>query len=144
LDKHPTRCRDIREELESLEEIAGRRELGNLTIAAEDARGELTWMSLERLGQDLRYGLRSMRRDKLFALLAVASLALGIGANTAIYSFLNSVLLRPLPVPDPESLVVMKWHAKGYALASHGMSWSTGGSSTDAGNTLSSIFPILR
>jgi macrolide transport system ATP-binding/permease protein len=133
--------RDIREELEALQEIAGRGELGNLTLAAEDARRELTWMSLERLGQDLRYALRSMRRDKLFALLAVASLALGIGANTAIYSFLNSVLLRPLPVPDPESLVIMKWHAKGYALASHGMSWSTGGSSRDAGNTLSSIFP---
>ncbi len=82
-----------------------------------------------------------MRRDKLFALLAIASLALGIGANTAIYSFLDSVLLRPLPVPDPDSLVVMKWDAKGYALASHGMSWSTDGSSGDGGNAQSSSFP---
>ena len=110
--------RDMQEELESLEEIAGRRELGNLTLAAEDARGELGWVWVERLGQDLRYGLRSMARDKLFALLAVTSLALGIGANTAIYSFMDSILMRPLPVTDPESLVVMKWHAKGYALAS--------------------------
>jgi macrolide transport system ATP-binding/permease protein len=134
--------RDIQEELASLEAIAGRGQLGNLTLVAEDARGEMTWPSLERLGQDLRYGLRSIKRDKLFALLAVASLALGIGANTAIYSFLDSVLLRPLPVADPESLVVMKWRAKGYALASRGMSWSTGGSTRDPETgTLSSIFP---
>ena len=72
----------------------------------------------------------------------MASLALGIGANTAIYSFIESILMRPLPVADPESLVVMKWHAKGYALASTGMSWSTGGSSRDpTTGTVSSIFP---
>lgn len=134
--------RDVQEELESLEEIAGRRELGNLTLAAEDARSELGWVWVERLAQDLRYGLRSMARDKVFALLAVASLALGIGANTAIYSFMDSILMRPLPVAEPESLVVMKWNAKGYTLASTGMSWSTGGSSSDpTTGTLSSIFP---
>src|SRR5918996_478343 len=105
--------RDIQEELESLKEIAGRRELGNLTLAAEDARSELTWLSVERLGQDVRYGLRSMVRDKVFAVLVVTSLAPGIGANTAIYSFVDSILLRPLPVTDPASLVVMKWHAQG-------------------------------
>jgi predicted permease len=139
--------RDMREELASLEAMAGRGALGNLSLAAEDARAEMTWRSLERLGQDLRYGLRSMKRDRLFALLAVSSLALGIGANTAIYSFMDSVLLRPLPVPDPESLVVMKWHAKGYALASKGMSWSTDGSTFDRETgTLSSIFsyPALK
>jgi macrolide transport system ATP-binding/permease protein len=133
--------RDMREELGSLEEMAGRGGLGNLTRAAEDARGELTWLSLERLGQDVRYGLRAMAGDKMFALLAVASLALGIGANTAIYSFVDSVLVRPLPVTDPESLVVMKWRAKGYTLAST-ISWSTGGSSFDpVTGTLSSSFP---
>ena len=134
--------RDMREELESLQAIAGPGELGNVTLAAEDARGEMTWLWLERLAQDVRYGLRSMRRDRLFALLAVASLALGIGANTAIYSFLDSVLLRPLPVADPESLVVMKWYAKGYTLSSKGISWSTGGSWGDRGTgTISSSFP---
>lgn len=134
--------RDIQEELESLAEIAGRRELGNLTLAAEDARSELTWLSVERLRQDVRYGLRSMRRDKLFAVLVVSSLALGIGANAAIYSFMDSVLLRPLPVSDPESLVLMKWHGRGYALASSGMTWSTGGSSRDPATGISSsIFP---
>jgi predicted permease len=133
--------RDMREELASLEAIAGRGELGNLTLAAEDARAEMTWRSLERLAQDVRYGLRSMARDKLFALLAVASLALGIGANTAIYSFMDSVLLRPLPVHDPASLVIMKWQAKSYTLADT-ISWSTRGSSFDPQTgVLSSSFP---
>jgi macrolide transport system ATP-binding/permease protein len=134
--------RDMKEELDALKELAGPRELGNLTLAAEDARAEMGWRWLEHLGQDLRYGLRAMARDKVFTVFAVASLALGIGANTAIYSFVESLLLRPLPVADPQALVVMKWSAKGYALASTGMSWSTGGSSRDAATgTLSSIFP---
>src|SRR6185295_16149245 len=47
-----------------------------------------------------------------FSALAILSLALGIGANTAIYSFMDSILLRALPVRDPESLVVLNWHAK--------------------------------
>jgi predicted permease len=111
-------------------------------LGMEHKHGRVRGLSLERLGQDLRYGLRSLTRDKLFALLAVASLALGIGANTAIYSFMDSVLLRRLPVQDPESLVIMKWHAKGYTLASKGMSWSTDGSSFNRETgTLSSIFP---
>ncbi len=134
--------RDMQEELDSLREIAGPRVLGNLTLAAEDARSQMGWLWIEQLGQDVRYGLRALVRDKVFAVLAVASLALGIGANTAIYSLMESLLLRPLPVSHPQSLVVMKWRAKGYALASSGMSWSTGGSSADAATgTTSSIFP---
>jgi predicted permease len=134
--------RDIQEELEALRDIAGPAALGNLTLAAEDARAAFTWTPLERLVQDVRYTLRAMRRQKAFTALVVVSLALGIGANTAIFSFMESVLLRPLPVRDPDALVVMKWRAKGYALATSGMSWSTGGSSFDeATGTLSSIFP---
>jgi hypothetical protein len=96
--------RDMKEELDALKQLAGPRELGNLTLAAEEARGEMGWRWLEQLGQDLRYGLRSMARDKVFTVLAVASLAWGIGANTSIYSFIESILLRPLPVSDPQSL----------------------------------------
>ena len=135
--------RDIQEELESLAQFARPGELGNVTLAAEDARGVLSWLWLERLVQDVRYALRSMAHHKAFTLLVVSSLALGIGANTAIYSFMDGILLRPLPVKDPDSLVIMKWRAKGYALATSGMSWSTGGSSFDkpSGITTSSIFP---
>ncbi len=63
------------------------------------------------LGQDVRYGCRTMTANKAFSALAVLSLALGIGANTAIYSLMESILLRSLPVADPESLVVLNWHS---------------------------------
>jgi predicted permease len=134
--------RDIQEELEALRQFAQPGELGNLTRAAEDARSAFGRLWLERLWQDLRYALRSMRHHKAFTAIVVASLALGIGANTAIYSFMEAILFRPLPVQDPESLVVMKWKARSYAMAKSGMSWSTGGTSRDsATGIVSSIFP---
>src|ERR1051325_8638674 len=62
---------------------------------------------------DLRYALRTLRQNRLFAAMAMLSLALGIGANTAIYSFMDAILVRTLPIRDPGSLVVLKWHSKG-------------------------------
>jgi macrolide transport system ATP-binding/permease protein len=91
---------------------AARRELGNVALVRQDTRSAWGWTMVEQFGQDLRYAFRTMNGNRLFALLAVLSLALGIGANTAIYSFLDSILLRSLPVADPESLVVLNWHAK--------------------------------
>jgi predicted permease len=134
---------DMRQELEALRQFAGPGELGNLTLAAEDARGQFTILWFERLWQDVRYALRSMRHNKAFTAVVVGSLALGIGANTAIYSFMEAVILRSLPVQNPEALVVMKWRAKGYALARKGMRWTTGGSWPDksTGSSISSIFP---
>src|SRR5215469_13490636 len=58
---------------------------------------------------DLRYALRTMAANPLFAAMAVLSLALGIGANTAIYSFMDAILVRALPVADPGSLIVLQW-----------------------------------
>ena len=89
-----------------------RRDLGNLTILREDARTVWSWVLLEQLAQDVRYGLRAMRRNTLFTALAALSLALGIGANTAIYSFMDAILLRALPVSDPGSLVTMQWQSR--------------------------------
>jgi predicted permease len=68
---------------------------------------------MERLGliRDLRYGLRTMRKSPIFATVAVASLALGIGANTAIFTLIDAVLLRTLPVRHPEQLVILRWGA---------------------------------
>src|SRR5260221_13613671 len=88
-----------------------RRGFGNVGLKHEESRE--IWMTrfLSELGQDVRYGLRTMTANKAFSALAVLSLALGIGANTAIYSFMESILLRSLPVADPESLVVLNWHS---------------------------------
>jgi macrolide transport system ATP-binding/permease protein len=91
---------------------AARRELGNLTAVQESTRAVWGWTILEQLFQDLRYALRTMFRNRSFTALAVLSLALGIGANTAIYSFMDSILLRALPVADPESLALLNWHSK--------------------------------
>jgi macrolide transport system ATP-binding/permease protein len=89
-----------------------RRQLGNATLIAESSREAWGWLWLERLGQDLRYAFRTMASNRLFTLLAVISLALGIGANTAIYSFMDSILLRALPVSNPASLVLLNWHSQ--------------------------------
>jgi predicted permease len=89
---------------------AAHREMGNLGLVQEDTRATWSWTLLEQLVQDLRFGCRTMLRNPAFTVLASLSLALGIGANTAIYSFMDALLLRSLPVADPASLVVLKWH----------------------------------
>ena len=81
-----------------------RRALGNPTLLKEDVRESWGWLFLERLKQDLSYGLRGIRRSPGFTATAVLSLALGIGANTAIFSLIDAVLLRWLPVRDPQGL----------------------------------------
>lgn len=89
---------------------AARLDLGNVTLVREETRATWTWTWMEQLGQDLRYALRMMAANKMFSALAILSLALGIGANTAIFSFMDSILLRSLPVSDPQSLVLLSWH----------------------------------
>ena len=91
---------------------AARRELGNTTMVQERTRAMWGWTMVEQFGQDVRYAFRTMAAYRLFTVLAILSLALGIGANTAIFSFMDSILLRSLPVPNPESLVVLNWRAK--------------------------------
>jgi len=72
------------------------------------------WTFGEQLLQDLRYAIRAMLKNRAFTALAVLSLALGIGANTAIFSFMDAILLRSLSVSDPGSLAVLNWRAKAF------------------------------
>ena len=88
-----------------------RRRFGNVGQKQEEAREIWIKRFWSELGQDVRYGFRTIVANKAFSILAVLLLALGIGANTAVYSLMESILLRSLPVADPESLVVLNWHS---------------------------------
>ena len=86
---------------------AALRKLGNATLVKEDTRSAWGWMWLDRLWQDLRHGCRMLRKNPGFTAVAVFSLALGIGANSAMFSMADALLLRPLPVERPGEIVTI-------------------------------------
>ena len=94
-------------------EHIARREFGNTTLLQERSREVWQWQKLESLLMDLKHIARRLSRSPGFAITVVLTLAIGIGANTAVFSVLNSVLLRPLPYPEPEQLVSLHLDAPG-------------------------------
>src|SRR6201993_3091686 len=118
-----------------------RRRFGNVALKHEESREIWIERFWSELGQDVRYGCRTMIANKAFSALAVLLLALGIRANTAIYSFMELILLRSLPVADPESLVVLNWHSRppqgGHVVHGlQGLFWPG-----DKGTLVTGIFP---
>src|SRR5918994_5185296 len=86
---------------------ASRRALGNVALAVDDARDVWTIRTVDSLWQDVRVALRGLRKSPGFALVAIATLALGIGANTALFSIFSGLILRPLPVREPSRLALL-------------------------------------
>ena len=84
---------------------AAQRAFGGIAQIQERARDDRGWIWLEQFKQDVRYSARALRKQPVFTAVVMLTLGLGIGANTAMFSVINAVLLRPLPFPEPERLV---------------------------------------
>jgi len=89
-------------------QAAARRTFGNATIAREDFFEGQRWLWFHQLGQDLRYGLRSFRKAPAFTAVVILTIALGVGASTGVFSLMEAVLLRSLPVENPKELVFLE------------------------------------
>src|SRR6266446_524978 len=91
---------------------AALRKFGNVMRIKEETRELWSFVWLEQLGQDIHYGLRMLAKSPGFAAVAILTLALGIGTNTAIFSLVDAVMLRLLPVENPSQLALLKWGAR--------------------------------
>ena len=103
---------------------AAMRTFGNPTFLKEETRDTWGWIALEGIGKDFRYALRSLRGSPLFTLTVIFSLALGIGANTAIFTLLRASLWKPLPVDDSRQIFhVMRASSEGDFAGESGYSY---------------------
>jgi putative ABC transport system permease protein len=94
---------------------AARREFGNVNLFEEDSRDVWRWLSIEHFFTDVRYALRMLRHNPVFTAVGLLTIAIGIGANAAVFSVVNSVLLKPLNYPSAKELVSLHQVAPGAA-----------------------------
>jgi predicted permease len=94
-------------------EQTARREFGNVTLIQEHSREAWQWPALESILTDLKFAFRRLRKSPGFAVTVLLTLAIGIGANTTVFSVVNGVLLKPLPYPEPEQLIQLRLNAPG-------------------------------
>jgi len=94
---------------------AARREFGNVSLVEEDGRDVWRWLAIESFLADVRHGLRMLRRNPAFTTVGLLTIAIGIGANAAVFSVVNSVLLKPLNYPNSQELVALHQIAPGAA-----------------------------
>jgi predicted permease len=118
---------------------AAQRALGNTAWIKEETRSMWGWTSLSTIWQDIRYGVRLVRRTPVFSIFAAASLALGIGATGAIFSLYEAIVLRELPVPRPDRLVTVSF-AVGTNPSNNFMPYPNFAAMRERSTTLSGIF----
>src|SRR5882724_6078206 len=121
---------------------AAMRLFGNSTWLKEEMRATWGWLWVEQVSQDLRYGVRVLLRNPLFSAVALGTLALGIGANTAMFSLLDQVVLRLLPVRHPEQLVIVRETGNHYgnSFGPNTISWPMFEDLRDNNRALSGMF----
>src|SRR5690348_10789649 len=88
---------------------AAQRLIGPISVYKEECREAHGVGFIENLARDVRYGLRMLRRTPLFTVVAIATLAVGIGANATVFTFIDNILLRSLPIHHPEQVDALNW-----------------------------------
>jgi predicted permease len=123
---------------------AALRRFGIPTLLAEKSHTAWGWRWLEELIQDTGYGLRLLFRNPSFTAVAVLTLALGIGANTAIFSLIDAVMLKMLPVEKPEQLVLLSWVAPGWPYMIHSLTGDSDRDKSGRSTSTSFSYPIFE
>ena len=114
---------------------SARREFGNVALIEQRSRESWQWPRLESIGADVRYAFRQLRRSPGFALTAILTLTLAVGANTAVFSLMDALLMRSLPVRDPHQLVLTSFDFG---------SWPTGGFNSSGYSGYEFSYPLFQ
>lgn len=120
---------------------AAKREFGSVSLTQEQCRDMRRTRFVDDLIRDVVFAVRGLTKSPVFTIAALLSLALGIGANTAICSFMEAIMMRELPVADPESLIILNWRAKSQPKVIHQQHGDTNGYHQPGGEYVSDAFP---